>query len=261
MFWRVVSIGVVVFWAVMTGLLIRASYFPGQSLLSEVPPRVVLDLFLKQAMTSGSTLHFFNKQEKIGHANFYAARTDSGSDAPVYRLRASGSLEAPAGDGVRSSAGWNIEVDLANAEDLKKLNLDLTLPSTKTNLTLKLREGEELPAMELRQDKRLLLDTQGALAMAGMAEKMGGLEGLLGLAAGKDGDKRAPTLELAGREGLLDLAGRKRRCFILTIGAFEMYQIRAVFTEAGELARVDLPQGYKLLEPLIHGLEPDLVEK
>jgi hypothetical protein len=42
---------------------------------------------------------------------------------------------------------------------------------------------------------------------------------------------------------------------------FETYDVQALFTEVGELARVDLPHGFSLKEPLIHGLEPDLVER
>ena len=34
-----------------------------------------------------------------------------------------------------------------------------------------------------------------------------------------------------------------------------MYEVKMIFTEAGELARIDLPDDYVLLEPTIHGLQ------
>jgi hypothetical protein len=36
------------------------------------------------------------------------------------------------------------------------------------------------------------------------------------------------------------------------------YEAQLYFTEIGELARVDLPGGYRLLEPMLHGLEKGL---
>jgi hypothetical protein len=71
----------------------------------------------------------------------------------------------------------------------------------------------------------------------------------------------APQVTVEAREGVMDLAGRGRRCFVVRMKVFETYDVQALFTEVGELARVDLPHGFSLKEPLIHGLEPDLVER
>jgi hypothetical protein len=61
--------------------------------------------------------------------------------------------------------------------------------------------------------------------------------------------------QLRAREGLMQLAGRERKCFVLTLPLFGQHEIQMIFTEAGELARIDLPDGYALLEPTIHGLQ------
>ena len=61
--------------------------------------------------------------------------------------------------------------------------------------------------------------------------------------------------QLRVREGLMQLAGRERKCFVLTLPLFGPHEIQMIFTEAGELARIDLPDGYALLEPTIHGLQ------
>jgi hypothetical protein len=42
---------------------------------------------------------------------------------------------------------------------------------------------------------------------------------------------------------------------VLTLPLFGPHEIQMIFTEAGELARIDLPDGYALLEPTIHGLQ------
>ena len=63
------------------------------------------------------------------------------------------------------------------------------------------------------------------------------------------------TMKLQAREGQMVLAGRQRKCFVLTLPIMGMYEVKMIFTEAGELARIDLPDDYVLLEPTIHGLQ------
>ena len=69
MIWRTAAAFVVLFWAVMTGLLLRDVYFPDESRFAEVPPKYVFDLFLKQAEVTANTLHLYHRDQKIGHAS------------------------------------------------------------------------------------------------------------------------------------------------------------------------------------------------
>jgi hypothetical protein len=62
-------------------------------------------------------------------------------------------------------------------------------------------------------------------------------------------------MKLQAREGLMMLAGSERKCFVLTLPLFGMHEVKMLFTEAGELARIDMPDGYSLLEPTINGLQ------
>jgi len=260
MLWRVVTAVFLLFWAVMTGLLLRNVYFPDHSGLAEVPPRMVFDLFLNQAMTHSNTLHVYHHQEKLGHASFHVVKSDvgGGETLPLYRMTVSGGVDAAMGEGQRVTSGWRLELDLRDGQELEGMRLDLTTSESNRTVMLKWKAGEALPQMEVRQGNQVVMDTKGALALAGMGEQMGVLKGLLG-GAGKEGE--APQLRMEAREGLMDLAGRSRRCYVIRLTAFEAYEVLAIFTEVGELARVDLPQGFCLREPLIHGLEPDLVER
>jgi len=260
MLWRVVTAVFLLFWAVMTGLLLRNVYFPDHSTLAEVPPRLVFDLFLNQAVTHSNTLHVYHHQEKLGHASFHVVKSGGeGDDAlPLYRMTVSGGIDAVAGEGQRVTSGWRLETDLRDGEALEGLRLDLTSTATNHTVMLRWKVGEKLPQLEVRQGNQVVMDTKGALALAGMGEQMGLFSGMLGL-SGKEGQE--PQLRMTAREGLMDLAGRSRRCYVIRITAYDLYEVQAIFTEVGELARVDLPQGFCLREPLIHGLEPDLVER
>ncbi len=259
MLWRATTAILVLFWAVMTGLLLRNVYFPDHSVLAEVPPRLVLDLFLNQASMHSNSLHVYHHQTKLGHANFHVIKAPKpGRDGlPLYRLTASGGVDTTVGEGQKVTAGWRIEADLLDGQELTALRLEMTGAETGRTVSLRWHQGDEAPEMEVREKGKMLLDTRGAMAMAGLGSRMGLFEGLLGqsAAAGKE-----PRVEMTAREGLMDLAGRPRRCFVIHLNAFDLYDIRALFTEVGELARVDLPHGFHLKEPLIHGLEPDLVE-
>ena len=64
MIWRVAAVLVVLFWAVMSGLLVRDVYFPEASRFAAVPPRMVIDLFLRQSEVFGSTLHLHHHRER-----------------------------------------------------------------------------------------------------------------------------------------------------------------------------------------------------
>lgn len=258
MLWRALTAILVLFWAVMTGLLLRNVYFPDHSVLAEVPPKLVWDLFLNQAAMHSNTLHVYHHQSKLGHANFHVLKSPKpGRDGlTLYRLTASGGVDTPMGGGVKVSAGWRIEADLLDGEELTGLRLDMTTADTGRTVVLRWQEGAAAPELKVRDKGDVVLDTRGALALAGLGSQAGLFGGLLG--RGEDGTP--PGLEMTAREGLMDLAGRQRRCFVIRLKIFNNYEVQALFTEVGELARVDLPQGFFLKEPLIHGLEPDLVE-
>ena len=66
-FWKTIRILGALFWAVMTGLLIRDTYFPEESRFAEVPPAFVLDLFL-QHRDVPNTLLLYKGEKKLGHA-------------------------------------------------------------------------------------------------------------------------------------------------------------------------------------------------
>jgi hypothetical protein len=258
MLWRAVTALLILFWAVMTGLLLRDVYFPDHSAMAEVPPKLVLDLFLDQASLQSNTLHVYRKQEKLGHANFNVVRSGTKpGEVPLYRMTASGGVDTKLNEGQRVTAGWRLDLDLRDGTDLEGLKLDMTSGGTDQTVLLR-QKGQEVPLMEVRQGSRLVMDTKGALALAGWAQQGGLLGQVLGDGAGP-GQK--PQLTVQAREGLMDLAGKPRRCFVVLMTLFGLYEIQALFTEVGELARVDLPQEVTLKEPLIHGLEPDLIER
>jgi hypothetical protein len=246
MFWRVCSALVVLFWAVMTGLLLRDTYFPEESRFTGVAPRMVWDLFLNQSEHFNTTLHLYQDKERIGHASFQVTRSH-GEGEPVYELFATGVVEKAEGDLRRSDITWRGMVDLANGERCTGLDVIGRWLTRDVSVAVRWKPGME-PDLEVRQGDQLVMDSTMARSMMAMG---GG--GLLPV----DALPQLGGLSLTAREGSIKLAGRDRKCFVMTIRMGEAIETEAVFTEVGELAMVRLPEGYQLLEPTVFGLQEE----
>ena len=257
MIWRVVAVLAVLFWAVMSGLLIRDVYFPEASRFAELPPKVVVDRFLQHSETFGSSLHLYHHREKIGHATFQVSRRIKPNHATVYDILARGIVERQeAGEQRAVEATWSIACILADAERWQHLNLEATLPLRDASLRLAWSEHEATPEVLVKHGERVIMSSQDVQRLLGGGE--GGTLALLSMLGGMPkGQTNSPPEQtrLHAREGLMTLAGRERRCFVLTLPLFGPHEVMLLFTEAGELARIDLPDGYSLLEPTIHGLQ------
>ena len=243
MFWRIISALIVGFWAVMAGLLVRDTYFPEESRFAAVPPRRVLDLFLDHHRLL-SALHLFHEKDRVGHASFSVRLRERDPEVPrqTYDLQATGLIEERARNTGAGNISWQMALDLLEGERPVALTLRVNLDASRTSVLVLWKEGDARPFFEVRNSGVLAADSNSMAAMMPMLGALGGLP------AGTN------TVSVTAREGLMELAGRQRRCYVLRLSMTEAYQIKAVFTQAGELARVDLPQGFHLLEPMMHGL-------
>lgn len=256
MIWRVAAVLVVLFWAVMSGLLVRDVYFPEASRFAAVPPRMVIDLFLRQSEVFGSTLHLHHHRERIGHASFQISRRIKPNHQTVYDMLARGVVEQPAelgGHGIEAS--WSVACILADAERWQYLKLEAQFPARDASLKMVWSQELATPEVLVKHGDRVIMNSQDVKLLLGSG-KDGALAMLSMLGGGMPKEGAAPeATQLRAREGLMLLAGRERKCFVLTLPLFGQHEIQMIFTEAGELARIDLPDSYALLEPTIHGLQ------
>lgn len=257
MLWRIITAAIVGFWAVMTGLLLRDTYFPDSSKFTEVPPRVVLDLFLKQAAAFNNTLHLYHHQEKIGQATFQIRKLMEDAVPPVYDVMMIGSVNRAADPTAPAESTWRLAAELVDARQPRKMHFQASFPGKDTNLDAAWQEGGALPVVELRQSGKVVLDAQSMQALMAL-QGAGGADPLTSLLQRTGAGGGSGAMQIIAREGTMDLAGRQRRCHILTLRLMQVHEMRVFFTELGELARVELPDGYRLLDPMIHGLEPGL---
>lgn len=256
MIWRAVAVLTVLFWAVMSGLLVRDVYFPEASRFAVVPPRVVIDLFLRQSDSFGSQLHLYHHREKIGHASFQIGQRIKPNHQTAHDILARGVVERVEENERRQvEASWSVACILADAERWQHLTIAADFPRRDASLRMSWSENQAAPDLLVKQGQRVVMNSQDVKLLLG-----GGQEGLLALlpmlAGGMPkGGAEPNSMKLHAREGLMMLAGRERKCFVLTLPVFGMHKVKMLFTEAGELARIDLPDGYSLLEPTINGLQ------
>lgn len=261
MIWRVAAVLVVLFWTVMSGLLLRDVYFPEASRFAIIPPRVVVDLFLRQSDAFGSTLHLYRQREKIGHASFQIHRRIKPNHQTVYDvlLRGVADEAVPETHTRRVTATWNVACVLADAERWEHLGLTAELPQHDTSLRLSWGQAQAAPEVLVKQGGRVMVNSQDVQMLMKLGAGQDGAMAMLSMLGGRlpkgtEGMK-PDTLKLVAREGVMTLAGRERKCFVLTLPLIGQQQVKMLFTEAGELARIELPDDYVLLEPAIHGLQ------
>lgn len=246
MFWRLLTVLIGLFWAVMTVLLVREAYFPERGRAQLVPPGQVLERFLAGAETSSSTLHLYQGGDKAGHLTLVFRRLAEVEGLPVLGLLASGVFEWPGQAGVDVS--FRLNAELENWQSWRRLRLDLDATDLDASARFAWTRGEAAPLWQVRRQGRVMLDE--TMIRAFLAAQ--GLHAEAWPAAGQT-EAKMPLLQ--ARETRLELAGRQRPGYVLTLGWQSLNDLRACFTETGELARIDLPNGYRLIEPLLHGLE------
>lgn len=256
MLWRILSAVIVLFWAVMTGLIIRDTYFPDQSRFAVVPPRFVFDLFLAEAASFNNTLHLYHEKEKIGHTTFTIRKEGEMETPAVYSVLASGTFTLPDPEKAGHDITFRLTGELADGERWRGLDLELKSTSADMLATVLWKEGDKLPAMEVKKGGQLVMNTQFVQTLMAVKGTLGGdYDWLSQLTKVQEQAKSVP---LTAREGVMDLAGKQRRCYIVTLKVMQVEEVRWYFTEVGELARIELPQGYRFIEPMMHGLEKGL---
>jgi hypothetical protein len=257
MFWRFLTAIIVLFWAVMTGLIIRDTYFPDHSRFAAVPVSMVFDLFLSEAAAFNNTLHLYHLDEKIGHASFVIREVSDDVEEPLYAFLATGSVSVPV-EKQKVNATFRLGGSLLRAEQWQSFEFEFKAPAAQTEATIAWKQGGKLPKIEVKKGGQVVMNTQMAQTMLDVSAGMAGKSDWLAKMLPAGVLPEASAMLLQAREGTMELAGKRRRCYVVTLSPMKGVEMRMYFTEIGELARIELPQDYRLIEPMMHGLEPGM---
>jgi hypothetical protein len=247
MFWRSLVTLITVFWMVMTTLLVRVTYFPEGFQFAQLPPGAILKLFLDRG-ASGKQLHLYHGDKKIGHVTLDLQRIPAAKEPKDYMLLLSGMVEAGVLQHLPGSLNWRMSINLRDGRRWAGANGRVWRPELGEVLNFNWPEGRPSPEFTLHRRGELKVD-----------DKL--LQPLLGQFAASptppSGVAQDDFLKVSSREGAIKIAGQNRRGYVIGFSVMDRYRATAFFTEEGDLALIDLPDGYRALEPNIHGLVPD----
>jgi len=254
MFWRFLIILVTIFWLVMAALLVRVTYFPEGSPFAQMPPGAVLKLFLDRG-ASGKQLHLYHGEKKIGHVTLDLRRVPARQEPEDYMLLLSGMVDGGVIRDVASSLNWRININLREGRRWAGAGGQVRMPENSVLLNFNWREGSPAPEFTLHRRGVLQADDKLLQPLLGQFSAGSGA-GALPSAAGQD-----DLLRVSARESAMKIAGQNRRGYVIAFSVLDRHRATAYFTEEGDLALIDLPEGYRALEPNIHGLVPDEPEE
>ena len=261
MLWKSVTAVIVLFWAVMTTLLVRHSYFPDAPALKVVPVSEILSQVASRRDIVRSTLSLMRNGERRGNADIAISewREPLASKRSGVHFQAGGQLTTEV-SGENSNITWRFDGDLREAEGWEGMTLAVRTPSNNSSVFIGWKHGDEMPKIEVWRGQERIMDTKQALEQA--REQKGSGLGIMGSMVpgflGKQTISLQNLVSLQAETGVIPLAGKKRKGYVLTFSLMGFYQAKASYTENGELTRVELPQGWQLIDPLLEGIDASL---
>lgn len=254
--WRTLNFLIIAFWVLMTALLVRNVYFPEGTGFAEVPPRVILKSFLDQGGLI-NTLHVYHRDRKIGHAAVNPRKMTEDPEDHDYDLLISGLLDKDAFPDFEGPISWHLDLRLDHGESWGGASGRVRLMASSTIFDFNWEKDKAIPTFTVKRNGQVVADD--TLVQPFIAQMMLGQTPAPTL---PDGTAITPqgmegVFSVKSREGSMKIAGQKRKGYVIELGFMDRYNLKAFFTEAGELALVELPEGYRMLEPVIYGLIPD----
>lgn len=262
MLWKCVTALIILFWAVMTTVLVRHTYFPDEIKLTAIPATKLLEIAAQHRNITRSTLTLMHQGKPSGLADLAISEWREPMEAVRrgFHFQAGGSIVVTGKDDpMPSNVSWRFDGDLKEAGGWKSLALAVRSPVTDTNVFLTWKQGDEMPKIEVMNKGKITMDTKAALEMArsqqGVSAGMGMMGSMLPGFLGNQTVSLENLIQVQAESGIISMAGKQRSGLLLTLALMGFYQAKAFYTEAGELTRVDLPQGWQLIDPLLAGID------
>jgi len=248
MLYRLVSITIVVFWGVMTALLVRNEINPGASSLREVPVSHVL----KQLFTfeQRSNLRIFNGSTPIGHLFMYP-HVDPETEARV--LEFTGTLQFDVGPNRKQRVSWDAIFRMNSTFEMQESEYRIRMHDP-GDLLAEIRTDARNPRLHVRlsskdqiiQDMEIPLNRSG---LEGVAQQFGATGDVLNMIQQPAAAKQ-PTIR--ARQSSIRLGHDQRtETFLVTIEQNGQTFIECHFSQLGQALKATSIFGYTLRDELL----------
>jgi len=252
MAWRIFTFLATAFWLVMTFLLVRVTYYPEGSQFAKLPPGKIFRVFMDRGI-SGDQLQVFHGDQKVGYASFSPRRLNSNRDQPSPDFDLTFSLTLDKGAVQFVDSRVHLDVTVHNSADKNGMIGHVRFDDIGTTIDFDWPEGASMPKFKLHSKTGDVDDTM--LRM--FAPQMFGANGAVTPPPGVNLPEGAENpIQVKAREGIMSIAGQRRHGYVMEFTLMDQYHAKAFFTEAGELALVEMPEGWRAMHQFIYNLDP-----
>ncbi len=229
------------FWGIMTALLIRAVYFPEFERLPSVDPGHVLELFIDHREVT-QLFVYRDDGEVVGDVLLTSRELADGRGAEI-GFAAAGVVELPSLP--RQKLNWRGKLKLGPGPDRKLVGVEISVRFAEPSVTVSMEIDPVTFAFHYQVSRGgvIIRDSRGDPGGMGVAQMQ-----LLLAAWGFDfGSGAGEGAAWQARQGAVEIAGHRAGAYFLVLGLPGAGEMKLTFSEAGELLGVDTPLGYTLL--------------
>jgi hypothetical protein len=274
MIWKATAAAIVLFWVLMTGQLARVMLFPEESSLAEVPPVFVMDLFLRRG--EPSPLVVLQGGRQVGEASVGTKRVEverrepAGGTEEVTQVNIAGFLEMDHPMIEADSVSGKIRLNLGDDLSFRGLGILVRQAGSSQSVDIEYRpdppeliyrileRGKVVEETRPLEDPAMMLQAQVMLGMWGMS--MAGPGGAVGGGEGEDVATLAAE-SMRAYHGQVTVRGQRFHAYVVNVQVTADQRLKLIFSEAGELMRVETGLDYELLsEVFVAGGEMEEIE-
>ncbi len=235
MFYRALTVGIVLFWVAMTVLLVRLEMVPGESEMLPVPTAFVWRLVFKHE--EASDLGLYDGRQRLGSLHLQPRR-QTGAGGPFYQLTATGAfaLDLPGLGGQRMV--FHGTLDLNEQEAVEHVDLAANFrPPRQTGLTVVLDGRPALGQWHyaIRRGENVLKENSGSV------------ESLLD-DPDLRGRQQAAAATITARHGTLHMHAEDVETYVVTIRQGDGLESSIHLNQLGQILAVKTFLGYDLYD-------------
>jgi hypothetical protein len=244
MIYRTVAALIVIFWMVMTTLLIRNEVNPEDSRLREVPITLVLKLLFLHEQPSD--LRIYAGGTPVGHVRF---QPRNNKDTGERIVEFTGSIQVQAPD--RRRLSWDGTLRMTPSYELVRSDWGVTLQDPGfMRLEVRTKADEPFAHIMIRSKDRILQEMDVALSEAGLtnlAQQFGvGGEIFAVLQQAKAQAKTQTNPTIRARQSSIRYRGERTETYLVSIEHNGQTLIQCQFSQLGQILQAKSPLGYTM---------------
>ena len=252
MWFRFLALGILIFWGIMTSLLIRAVYFPEFERLPKVDPEHVLELFIDNREVA--QLYIFKGTEVVGDI-MMTPRHLPGTGGAEIGFAAAGVVELP--NLPRQKLNWRGKLHLGPLPKRRLTAIDIGVRFSDPAVSVLLHidpvsmdfyytvmQGGVVVSDSVSEGGVVVSDSRTDPSAVGVAQ-MQLMMAAWGIEFG--GREEGERAKLEARQGAIEIAGHRAGAYFMRLGIPGAGEVNLTFSEAGELLELFTPLGYEIL--------------